>query len=89
MTNRSWRDIIAEMLEIAKEPVGKTMLMYKATLSFDSLRIYLELLLTKQLIAYNEKTRKYKTTKKGLEYLRLNDSMNSIVGRDDISALEA
>ena len=58
------------------------------TLSYDALRVYLELLLKKDLLVRNEKTSKYKTTRKELEYLRLNKSMNKIVHKDDISTFE-
>ena len=57
-------------------------------MSYDALRVYLELLLKKDLLVRNEKTSKYKTTRKGLEYLRLNESMNKIVDKDDISTFE-
>jgi len=72
--NRSSIDIIANILEVAKEGNKKTRIMYLANLSFDQLKKYLNFLIEKDLLEYDSNERKYKTTDKGLEFLKmLND----------------
>jgi predicted transcriptional regulator len=48
--NRSRDGIIADLLSRAKEPVGKTALMYGACISFTQLNVYLNYLIERQLI---------------------------------------
>lgn len=48
--NRSREEIIAKILSNVQEPTLKTMIMYKANLSFDQLKMYTEYLQQKQLI---------------------------------------
>jgi predicted transcriptional regulator len=50
--------IIAEMLEIAKENVLKTQIMYKANLSFTQLNDYLKFILDNDLISRTKTERK-------------------------------
>ncbi|MDH5783278.1 MAG: winged helix-turn-helix domain-containing protein [Candidatus Bathyarchaeota archaeon] len=63
---------MAEILEIAREGVLKTQIMYRANLSFAQLNEYLSLLLDLNLLEAVKKTEKtmYKTTDKGLRYLQ-------------------
>ncbi len=63
--------IIAEILDIAKDGVLKTQIMYKANLSFAQLNSYIKLLIETQLIEITNRDKKniYKTTKKGVEYM--------------------
>jgi predicted transcriptional regulator len=73
--NRKRRDrlqIIAEILDIAKEGALKTQIMYKANLSFSQLNNYLKLLLEITLLETQKRSRRkiYKTTKKGVKYMQ-------------------
>lgn len=63
--------IMAQILQIAKQGSLKTSVMYKANLSFSQLNKYLKLLLDLRLLeTRNENNRVvYKTTKKGQKYL--------------------
>jgi len=63
---------MAEILEIAREGVLKTRIMYGANLSFAQLNVYLSLLLDLNLLeaAKIPKRTIYKTTDKGLQYLQ-------------------
>lgn len=64
--------IIAEILEIAKDGVLKTQIMYRANLSFTQLNDYLKLMLKNGLlenIISNDKEI-YKATEKGLDFLQ-------------------
>ncbi|MEM2281312.1 MAG: winged helix-turn-helix domain-containing protein [Candidatus Bathyarchaeia archaeon] len=64
--------IIAGILDIAKEGVLKTQIMYKASLSFAQLNDYLKLMEKANLIDRRVENGKeiYKITQKGLEFLR-------------------
>jgi len=63
--------IIAEILEIAREGVLKTQVMYRANLSFSQLNEYLNLLVQIGLLEEIKRNgrKMYKTTRKGLNYL--------------------
>ena len=64
--------IIAEILEIAKEGVLKTQIMYRANLSFTQLNDYLKFMEKVSLIDRKVEGGKevYKATPKGLEFLQ-------------------
>ena len=77
--------IMAEILNVAKEGVLKTQIMYKANLSFAQLNDYLTLLLELKLlkaIAQNKKTT-YKTTKKGIKFLENYKEIIQLLKKDD------
>jgi predicted transcriptional regulator len=64
--------IIAEILEIAKDGVLKTQIMYRANLSFTQLNEYIKFMLKSELldkIILNDKD-VYKATIKGLNFLQ-------------------
>ena len=64
--------IMAEILEVARDGVLKTQIMYRANLSFAQLNEYLSLLSDLNLLeaANTSKRTIYKTTEKGLRYLQ-------------------
>ncbi len=63
---------MAEILDVAREGVLKTQIMYRANLSFAQLNEYLRLLLDLDLLKVVETPKKtiYETTDKGLRYLQ-------------------
>ena len=63
--------IISEILEIAKDGVLKTQIMYRANLSFTQLNDYLGFLLEIHLLEKIRRNGKdiYKSTEKGLDFL--------------------
>ena len=63
---RSSFDIIAEILETAKNGAKKTRIMYTCGLSYSFVQKYLDLLLETGLIAIGSS---YKTTDKGMGFL--------------------
>lgn len=65
---RSYRDITAEILRIARKGANKTRIVYKANLNFEILGKYLERLEKAGLISYDRQT--VKTTQKGREYIK-------------------
>ena len=54
MMNRSRDQIFASILAASNEPIKKTLIMYKANLSFDQLKVYMEYLERKQFIHKTE-----------------------------------
>jgi predicted transcriptional regulator len=64
--------IISEILEIAKDGVLKTQIMYRANLSFTQLNDYLKFMLRINLIEKNVENGKevYKATEKGMNFLQ-------------------
>jgi predicted transcriptional regulator len=63
---RSSFEIIAEILETAKDGAKKTRIMYACGLSFRFVQKYLDLLLETGLLALGSS---YKTTEKGMDFL--------------------
>lgn len=63
--------IIADILKVAKVGVPKTQIMYRASLSFAQLSLYLSLLVKLKLLEAVKRDEKmiYKTTSKGVKYL--------------------
>ena len=70
MENRSRDEITARILEAANKGTTKTEIMYEAFLPYDKLSEYCVVLLESGLIEYQRGERTYKTTEKGLSFLR-------------------
>jgi predicted transcriptional regulator len=85
MKYRSRSDLIGLVLDAAKRGETRTRIMYKSFLSFDQLRQYLSFLLEKGLIEYEEGTKKFRTTEKGIRVLKvqnqINEEFNSSTGK--------
>jgi len=71
---RDRHDIIAEILKTAKRGEKKTYIMYKARLSHSQLKLYLEFLNQIGMIVKDNGV--YKTTSKGLTFIREFESIN-------------
>jgi predicted transcriptional regulator len=71
MKYRSRTEITSQILEVAIMGVTKTKIMYKAFLSYAQLKEYLDVLLTNGLLDYDKKDEIFKTTEKGLRFLRI------------------
>jgi predicted transcriptional regulator len=72
---RSRTDIIVSILEAARFEATKTKIMYSSYLSSHQLRVYLELVISNGLFAYDSAKQRYRTTEKGL---RLLESYNNV-----------
>jgi predicted transcriptional regulator len=80
--------ILLEILEIAKSPVKKTHILYKANINFHQLTRYLELLLSLEMLEETDQPYKgYRTTEKGRQMLNLfySDAVLPIVSQTEIS----
>ena len=53
--------------------------MYVAFLSYNQLKEYLSVLIENNLIEYNEGTQTYKTTEKGLNYLKMMNKIGELL----------
>lgn len=79
--NRNKFQITQAILEVAKDGVGKTRIMYGANLSFRLLEDYLAILVKSGLLRVKEGERKmYMTSDKGLQFLREFESLEEHVG---------
>ena len=71
MRNRSRTEIVGSILDAAYGGgTSKTKIMYTAFLSYAQLNEYLSILIENNLIEYLDGTQTYKTTEKGLNYLK-------------------
>jgi predicted transcriptional regulator len=78
MKYRGRTEIVATILEAANGGVTKTKIMYVAFLSYNQLKEYLSVLKENNLIEYNEGTQTYKTTEKGLNYLKMKNEIGEL-----------
>ena len=80
MTGRSRLEIISQILETANGGVStKIMIMYKANLSYLQLKNYLATLRNKNLLSYDLDTHTFKTTEKGLRFLKIYNRLDNIM----------
>ena len=79
MGNRSRTEIVAIILDAANGGTTKTKIMYLAFLSYNQLKEYLSVLKENNLIEYNEGTQTYKTTEKGLNYLKMKNEIGELL----------
>ena len=80
MGNRSRTEIVAMILDAANEGgETKTKIMYKAFLSYGQLKEYLSILTENNLIEYLDGTHTFKTTEKGLNYLKMHNKSRELL----------
>ena len=79
MKYRSRTEIVSMRLDSsANGGATKTKIMYTAFLSYNQLREYLSVLIENNLIEYLGGTHKFKTTEKGLNYLKINEEIETL-----------
>ena len=80
MGNRSRTEIVAMILDAANGGgETKTKIMYIAFLSYSQLNEYLSILIENNLIEYRDGTQTYKTTEKGLNYLKMHNEIRKLL----------
>ncbi|HEX2068294.1 MAG TPA: winged helix-turn-helix domain-containing protein [Nitrososphaeraceae archaeon] len=79
MKYRSRTEIVAMILEAANGGATKTKIMYKAFLSYAQLREYLSVLIENSLLEYLEGSQTYKTTEKGLNFLKMHNEIGELL----------
>jgi UDP-N-acetyl-D-mannosaminuronic acid dehydrogenase len=87
MENRSRDEITARILEAANKGTTKTEIMYETFLTYDKLGEYCMVLLESGLIEYQRGERTYKTTKRGLSFLRDHRETECKIARTSTSNL--
>ena len=79
MRYRSRTEIVGNILDAANGGATKTKIMYIAFLSYNQLKEYLSVLIENNLIEYLEGTRTFKTTEKGLNFLKMHNEMAELL----------
>ena len=81
MGNRSRTEIVDSILDAAKNGEGetKTKIMYFAFLSYNQLNDYLSVLIETNLIEYLDGTKTFKTTEKGLHFLKMHNEIKKLL----------
>jgi predicted transcriptional regulator len=80
MGNRSRTEIVSSILDAANGGgTTKTKIMYYAFLSYNQLNEYLSLLIENNLIEYLDGTQTFKTTEKGLYFLKMNNEIKKLL----------
>jgi len=79
MGNRSRTEIVSNILDAANGGATKTKIMYKAFLSYAQLKEYLSILIENNLIEYIDGTHTFKTTEKGLNFLKMHNEMGELL----------
>ena len=79
MKYRSRTEIVAMILEAANGGATKTKIMYEAFLSYAQLREYLSVLIENNLLEYLEGSQTYKTTEKGLNFLKMHNEIGELL----------
>lgn len=75
--HRSRTEIAAQILQAANghDEITKTKIMYKAFLTYAQLQEYPAILIQNGLLEYLSGTKSYKTTEKGLRFLKIYEKM--------------
>jgi len=79
---RSRTDIVSQILEAANGGATKTKIMYKAYLSYAQLKEYLSVLVENGLLEFEKGTQTYKTTSKGLQFLKTYSQIGGLIVPD-------
>ena len=79
MKYRGRTEIVATMLEAANGRATKTKIMYSAFLSYNQLKDYLSVLIENNLIECLEGNNTFKTTEKGLNFLKMHREMAELL----------
>ena len=79
MKNRSRTEIAAMILDAANGGATKTKIMYKSFLSYAQLKEYLSILIENNLIEGLKGTQIYKTTEKGLNFVKMYNEIGELL----------
>jgi predicted transcriptional regulator len=82
-------EITCNILNAANGGANKTKIMYNAFLSHGILKEYISFLIEKNLLEYIEGSRIFKTTEKGLNYLKIHNEIDELlkikIGNDELN----
>ena len=80
---RSDVEISADILKVARNDVKKSHLVYRTNLNFKLVDKYLEILNRNELIEGPSNKKTFKTTEKGLQYLKHYDGFQQYITKSD------
>ena len=86
MGNRSSIDIASDVLEAANGGANKIQIMYKALLSYNQMKVYVNFLNEKGLLVYDNQNREvhtFRTTEKGLRFLEIYNRLEDMIKKDE------
>jgi len=76
---RSRFEIVGGILSLTRDGARKTSIIYRANLNFNVVNRYLDLLIQERLISLTHGSeRRYKTTEKGLEFLKAYKTLKGV-----------
>ncbi len=78
MKYRNRTEIVDNILDAANGGATKTKIMYTAFLSYNQLKEYFSILIENNLIEYLDGTRTFKTTEKGLNFLKMHNEIGEL-----------
>src|ERR1700733_5162834 len=79
MKYRGRAEIIDSMLRSIKSGAKKTYIMYEAHMSFGQLKEYLKFLEERELIEYEESSRLYRITQRGVRFMNAYDEITEVL----------
>jgi predicted transcriptional regulator len=79
MKNRSRTEIVSNILDAANGGTTKIKIMYTAFLSYNQLKEYLSILIENNLVEYLEGTKTFRTTEKGLNFLKMHNEIEELL----------
>jgi predicted transcriptional regulator len=79
MGSRTRTEIVSHILDSANGGTTKTRIMYSAFLSYVQLNEYLSILIKNNLLEYLDGTNKFKTTDKGLFFLKTHNEIGELL----------
>ena len=79
MKYRSRTEIVAMILDSTNGGATKTKIMYNAYLSYNQLKEYLSVLLENNLLEYHGGTKIFRTTEKGLKFLKMHNEIGELL----------
>ncbi len=82
MKYRSRTDIVSQILESASGGATKTRIMYRAYLSHAQLKEYIAVLVENGLLEFEKDGQTYKTTSKGLVFLKTYNQIGGLMAPD-------
>lgn len=86
MGNRSSIDITSDVLEVANGGASKIEIMYKALLSYNQMKVYVNFLNEKGLLVYDNhhgEAHTFRTTEKGLRFLEIYNRLDDMIKEDE------
>ena len=79
MKYRGRTEIVSNILDAANGRATKTKIMYKAFLSYSQLIEYLSVLIENNLLEYLEGTKTFRTTEKGINFLKMHNEIGELL----------